>query len=588
MLKRIGLATLCLAALTMATAALAASPPMADTIYAGRIITLVGSGTDARARAEAVAVRGDRIVAVGRRDEVMRLRGRDTQVIELGSAALLPGFVDAHGHLTGTASALSSVNLSPPPVGTVRNIADVQAALRKFIAERHIAPGTVVTAFGYDDAQLEERRHPTRDDLDAVSSEHPIFLSHVSGHLSAVNSAMLKLAGVDADTPDPEGGVIRRRENSREPNGVLEEKASNSVRGTMAPAGLEESLQGLSYAMTYYASKGVTSVQDGAIIAAQRAMLDEAARRGLLSLDVVTYHIWSPVILDLKSFKNSRTYDHGLKHYGIKLILDGSPQGKTAFLTQPYHVPPAGKPVNYVGYPTMTAEAVTRAVTEAAARNIPVLAHANGDAAAEMLIDAVAAARKADPNAKPDVVMIHAQTVRDDQLDRMVQLGMTPSFFVAHTYFWGDWHRDETLGPVRGDRISPTRSALDRGLSFTLHNDAPVVPPDMLNTLWSATTRRTRSGDILGPTQRLTTWEALRGVTINAARQQGDESLKGSIEVGKQADFVVLSTDPLAIDPEKLRDVRVLQTIAHGKRVWQAEGCCDFSESRAPSPPTQR
>ena len=132
-------------------------------------------------------------------------------------------------------------------------------------------------------------------------------------------------------------------------------------------------------------------------------------------------------------------------------------------------------------------------------------------------------------------------------------------------------HRDETLGPVRAEHISPTRSAIDRGLSFTLHNDSPVVPPSMVNTVWSATTRRTRSGDILGPTQRLTTWEALRGVTINAAKQQGDESLKGSIEVGKQADFVVLSTDPLAIDPEKLRDVRVLQTIAHGKTVWRAD-----------------
>lgn len=571
MLKRIvlsGLVTLC----TLAGApAQTAEAPTADTIYAGRIVTMVGSSTDARARAEAVAVTGDRIVAVGTRADVMRLRGRNTRIIELGAATLLPGFIDAHGHLTGTASALRAANLSAPPVGTVRNIADIQQALRQFITERHIAPGTVVSAFGYDDAQLDERRHPTRDDLDAVSTEHPILISHVSGHLSAANSAMLKLAEIDANTPDPDGGVIRRRENSREPNGVLEEKASNAARAKLPPTGLEETLDSLKYAMAYYASQGITTVQDGAVIGAQRQMLDEAARRGLLPLDVVAYHMWTPVMLDLKNFKNSRTYDHGLKHYGIKLILDGSPQGKTAFLSQPYYIPPAGKPANYVGYPTLSAEAVTKAVTEAATRDIPVLAHANGDAAAEMLIDAVTAARKADPKVRPDVVMIHAQTVRDDQLDRMAELGMRPSFFVAHTYYWGDWHRDETLGPVRAERISPARSAIDRGLSFTLHNDAPVVPPNMINTLWSATTRRTRSGDILGPTQRLTTWEALRGITINAARQQGDESLKGSIEIGKQADFVVLSTDPLAVDPEKLRDVRVLQTIAHGKRVWQAD-----------------
>lgn len=571
MLKRTTLLSLMSLITLTGIQAQAASTSAAEMIYTGRIITMVGSGDDARARAEAVAVSGDRIVAVGTRAEVLRLRDRNTRIVDLGSAALLPGFIDAHGHLTGTASALSAANLSAPPVGTVRNIADVQKSLRQFIVDRHIPPGTVVTAFGYDDAQLEERRHPTRDDLDAVSTEHPILVSHVSGHLSAANSAMLKLAGIEASTPDPSGGVIRRRENSREPNGVLEETASNLARAKLPAIGLEETLDSLKYAMAYYASNGITTVQDGAVIGAQRPMLDEAARRGLLPLDVVTYHMWTPVMLDLKSFKNSRNYDHGLKHYGIKLILDGSPQGKTAFLSQPYFKPPAGKPANYAGYPTLPADAVTKAITEAAARDIPVLAHANGDAAAEMLIEAVTAVRKADPNAKPDVVMIHAQTVRDDQLDRMAQLGMRPSFFVAHTYYWGDWHRDETLGPVRAERISPTRSAIDRGLSITLHNDAPVVPPNMLNTVWSATTRRTRSGDILGPMQRLTTWEALRGITINAARQAGDDSLKGSIEVGKQADFVVLSTDPLTIDPEKLRDVRVLQTIAHGKVVWRAE-----------------
>ena len=571
MLKRIILSGIVVLGTLTGIRAHAISSAPADTIYTGRIITMVGAGTDERAHAEAVAVSGDRITAVGARAEVLKLRGRNTRIVDLGSAALLPGFIDAHGHLTGTASALSAANLSAPPVGTVRNIADVQKTLRRFISDRHIPPGTVVAAFGYDDAQLEERRHPTRDDLDVVSTEHPILVAHVSGHLSAANSAMLKLAGIDAGTPDPNGGVIRRRENSREPNGVLEESASSALRAKLPSIGLEETLNSLKFAMNYYASNGITTVQDGAVIGAQRSMLDEAARRGLLPLDVVTYHMWTPVMLDLKTFKNSRTYDHGIKHYGIKLILDGSPQGKTAFLSQPYFKPPAGKPATYVGYPTLPADAVTRAISEAAARDIPVLAHANGDAAAEMLIDAVATVRKTDPSARPDVVMIHAQTVRDDQLDRMAQLGMRPSFFVAHTFYWGDWHRDETLGPVRAEHISPTRSAIDRGLSFTLHNDAPVVPPSMVNTVWSATTRRTRSGDILGPTQRLTTWEALRGVTINAARQQGDESLKGSIEVGKQADFVVLSTDPLAIDPEKLRDLRVLQTIAHGKVVWRAE-----------------
>lgn len=543
----------------------------ADTIYVGEVVTLVGAPGDARSRAEAVAVAGEHIIAVGSRVEVLRHRVARTRVVDLGTSILLPGFIDAHGHVTATSATQSLADLSAPPVGSVRNIADVQQVLRRFIAERRLPPGTVVVGRGYDDAQLQERRHPTRDDLDAVSKEHPILLAHVSGHLAAANSAMLALAGVDATTPDPSGGIIRRREGSREPNGVLEESAFGLVRGKVPQPPADAALADLVQALRYYASQGVTSVQDGALTPPSRALLDEAARRDLLTLDVVTYSMWSPVSLDLKKFVSQKTYQHRVKHYGVKLILDGSPQGKTAFLSQPYRVPPAGQPSSYVGYPTLPAEAVQRAINDAAANGIPVLAHANGDAAAQMLIDAVATTRTSNPSATTDVVMIHAQTVRDDQLDRMGPLGIAPSFFVGHTFYWGDWHREETLGPVRADRISPTRSAIDRGLSFTLHTDTPVVPPDMLRTLWSATSRRTRSGDILGPAQRLTMWEALQGLTINAARQQGDGQTKGTIEVGKQADFVRLSANPLRTEPEALRELRVLETIARGRSVWMAQ-----------------
>jgi predicted amidohydrolase YtcJ len=549
----------------------AAIPTPADTIYIGEIVTMAGAPAEPRSRAEALAVAGERIIAVGSKAQVMRHRAGGTRVIELGSSVLLPGFIDAHGHLTATTTVQSLADLSAPPVGSVRNIADVQRVLRQFIADRRLAPGTVVVGRGYDDAQLQERRHPTREDLDAVSTQHPILLAHVSGHLAAVNSAMLALAGVDATTPDPSGGVIRRREGSREPNGVLEESAFGLVRSKVPQPPPESALADLSQALRYYASQGVTSVQDGALTPPSRALLDEAAQRNMLTLDVVTYSIWSPVSLDLKKFVAEKAYKSRIKHYGIKLILDGSPQGKTAFLSQPYRVPPAGQTKDYVGYPTLPAAAVERAISEATTRGIPVLAHANGDAAAQMLIDAVAAAKSSMPDVAPDVVMIHAQTVRDDQLDRMATLGMTPSFFVGHTFYWGDWHREETLGPLRADRISPTRSAIDRGLSFTLHTDTPVVPPDMLRTLWSATSRRTRSGDILGPAQRLTVWEALQGLTINAARQQGDQAVKGSIEVGKQADFVRLSADPLRTAPEALQELRVLETISRGRSVWSAQ-----------------
>jgi len=208
-------------------------------------------------------------------------------------------------------------------------------------------------------------------------------------------------------------------------------------------------------------------------------------------------------------------------------------------------------------------------VRETLTHNVPLLAHANGDAAAQMLIDAVAMVRQETGRLEPKVVMIHAQTVRDDQLDRMAAINILPSFFIGHTFFWGDWHRDETLGFRRAERISPARSALERGIAFTLHNDSPVVPPDMMRTLWSAVTRRTRSNDILGPAQRLTVMEALAGLTINGARQYGEQDRKGSIAVGKLADLVILDRNPLEVEPDALAQIKVVETISHGRTIYR-------------------
>lgn len=545
----------------------AATIPAADTIYVGRILTM-----DATApRAEAVAVSAGRIVAVGARRTVMRHLGSDTQLVELGERTLLPGFIDGHGHLTATAATLRYADLSSPPVGNVKDIAGLQQVLRAFVRERQLPAGSWLIGRGYDDAQLTERRHPTRDDLDAVSTDYPILVVHVSGHVAAANSRMLQALAIAADTPDPAGGVIRRRAGSSEPNGVLEEKAFMGSLAKLPTPSLDDSLRDLRRALGYYASMGITTVQDGAIAPDGQLLLDEAAKRDLLPIDVVTYRIWMPVGNPFPIDASYGVRDGRVLRAGVKLILDGSPQAKTAYLSRPYFKPPEGKAADYAGYPAMPQGAVDQAIAQALERRVGVIAHANGDAAAQMLIDAVAKARMAQPSATmPPITMIHAQTVRDDQLDRMATLGISPSFFVAHTFFWGDWHRDETLGPERGARISPLRSALDRGLEFSLHNDSPVVPPDIVQTLWSAVTRQTRSGVVLGPEQRIKAIDALRALTINAATQQGEAALKGSITVGKQADFVILSRDPTSADPAALRGISVYRTVSRGRTVYQA------------------
>ena len=550
-----------LAALLIATASLQAAVA-APTLYVGRIITMDPS----QPFAEAVLVEGERIVAVGGK-ELRKAHEGDARVVELGRRAMLPGFIDAHGHLTATAAYINFVNLSPPPVGPVADVARLQTTLREHIERERIPAGRWVVGVGYDDSLLKEKRHPTRDDLDAVSREHPIFIVHVSGHLSVGNSALLSQVGISSETVDPPGGAYRRRADSREPNGVFEEMAHYAVMARLPRPNPDGALIGLQKTLAYLASRGLTTVQDGGANTENLQLLQSAAQNGLLNLDVVAYRYWSPIGMALPKEFVSNEYQNRFRVDGVKIILDGSPQGKTAFLSRPYTVPPVGRDASYRGYPSLPEPVVQKAVTAALQARVPLLAHANGDAAAEILIDAVDAAAVAEA---PRVVMIHSQTVRDDQLDRMARLRITPSFFVSHTFFWGDWHREETLGVERAIRISPTRSATERGIRYTLHNDPPVVPPDMIRTLWSATTRRTRSGEVLGREQRASTHEALAGITLDAARQYGEEASKGSISAGKQADFVIVDQDPLAMDPEKLLQLQVLETISRGKTVFLA------------------
>ena len=541
----------------------AATAPTADKIWRGGPVLTV----DAEDRVvDAVAARDGRILAVGA--DVAATEGPETEIVDLGGKALLPGFIDGHGHLAQVALLAAAVNIAPPPVGDVESIAEIQAALRERIESEAIAPGTWVLGTGYDDSLLAEQRHPTRDELDAVSTEHPIVLAHVSLHLAAANSVALAEAGITAGTADPPGGVIRRRTGTQEPDGVLEEHAMWLVLGSVPPPTLEQRLDLLDQAQARYAELGITTAQEGALGVPQWEMLRAAADAGRLRIDVGAYPTWRDYDTIADGSVEPGVYDGRLKLAGVKLVLDGSPQGKTAWLTQPYHVPPPGQGADYVGYPAMPDAEVEEWVEGFTARGIPMLAHANGDAAADQLIRAVEKAQAAHGGDDRRTVMIHAQTVRADQLDRMAELGMIPSFFVTHTFFWGDWHRDSVLGPERAANISPTAWARDRGLRFTVHNDPPVAPPDGVLLLWSAVNRATRSGEILGPEQRIPPAEALRALTIDGAHQYFEEATKGSIEPGKLADFVILDGNPLEVEPLAIRDLKVVETIKEGETIF--------------------
>ncbi|MFP6663135.1 MAG: amidohydrolase [Deltaproteobacteria bacterium] len=548
-------------ALALTTAA-AAEP--ADRILTGATVVTVNA---AQPSAAAIAIRDGKIVAVGTTAEVLQWQGPQTQVDDLSGRTILPGFIDAHGHITMQARIGFMRNIAPAPVGTIRNITDLQREMRIQVASPITAITGWVLGFGYDDSLLTEKRHPTRSELDAVSTEKPVVVLHASLHLASANSKALALAGITAATPNPPGGVIRRRAGSQEPDGVLEETAMHMLLGALPAPNLDQTLLTLAVAQQEYAKNGITTAQEGAADAATVAMLEEAARRDMLKIDVIAFPIWRDADQALAG-RTMGQYSNRFKIGGIKLVLDGSPQGKTAFLTHPYHQPPAGLPEDYRGYPMLPAAEVESYVAEYAAKGWPLLAHANGDAAADILIAAVG--KVADERKVSDhrTVMIHAQTVREDQLDQMVELGIIPSFFVAHTFYWGDWHRDSVLGRARAEKISPAHTAGRKGLRYTFHNDSPVVPPHMTRLIWTGVNRTTRSGQTLGWQERVTPLEAIQAVTIHAARQNFEENEKGSIEVGKLADLVVLDGNPLEVAPETIDQIAVVETIKEGKTIY--------------------
>ena len=515
-----------------------------------------------------VAVKGEKIVFVGERKD---WRGSVGRVISLESQALLPGFIDAHGHISFHARVASLANVASPPVGPAKDIPGLLQELKNYADSRTLAKGQWIIGIGYDDSLLLEQRHPTRDDLDKVSDTHPIMLMHVSGHLAAINSKALEIAQLNAESKDPAGGVIRRYPGTTQPNGVLEESATYVVRKYMTAS--KEPFEEIHRGVLDYARYGITTAQDGAASPQVVQLLQASAAYRKFPIDVVAYQTANERYLrepDL-ALPVLTPYENGFRVGGVKMVLDGSPQGKTAYLTKPYEVQPHGQHADYRGYPIMPAASVDALFDKFISADIPFLAHANGDAAADLFIQALTKSLEGKKSKDHRSVMIHAQTVRDDQLDSMAAMNVIPSYFSAHTFYWGDWHRDSVLGLERASRISPTASSLAKGITFTVHNDAPIVPPDVMRLVWATTNRLTRSGQVLGPNERISVEEALKAVTLNAAYQYFEEDRKGSIEVGKQADFVVLSANPLSVAKENLLNIKVLQTIARGTTVFSLE-----------------
>ena len=538
----------------------------ADTIYLGGDVVTVDDNNPV---AKAVAVRGGLIVAVGSEADVLSYQDADTNVVDLDGHVLAPGFIDGHAHFLGFGAQAIGANMLAPPDGEVRNIDDLVEALRAFAKGPDVERIGWIFGMGYDDAILEEGRHPTAEDLDRVSTELPVMAIHISGHFAAVNTVGLQTIGYDASTPDPEGGIIRRKPGTQEPNGVLEELAAIPyMLNVLNPTSEEDQLYFVDRAQQLATSMGYTTAQEGRAFASSHGTLVLAAEAGELDIDVVSYIDYANREV-IESDWHSPNYRKRYRIGGMKITLDGSPQGRTAWRTIPYLVPPDGQEDGYLGYPAIPDDEVVAGLfAEAFENDWQVLTHANGDAAIDQLIRSIRPSAEKFGAGDRRHVLIHGQFTRQDQLDDLKQLNVIPSLFPMHTFYWGDWY-DVIIGPELAQQISPIRSAIDRGMIVTSHTDAPVALPNLIRVMDATVNRTSRSGKVMGPDERLTPLEALKAVTLWSAYQHFEEDRKGSIEVGKLADLVILSDNPLTVPTETIGTIEVLETIKEGRTVFK-------------------
>ncbi len=515
---------------------------------------------------EALSTRGERIEKVGTTPEIMAEVDENTEVVDLRGRTMLPGFIDAHGHFPGSGMSVIAADLNSPPIGDNLTMSDVLVALREQAA--NTAPGEWVSGFGYDDTLLAEKRHPTREELDSVSTEHPVVAMHVSGHMLVANSAALAIVGIAADTPDPEGGVIGRMPGSREPNGLLEETARLDIVRQMQGLSLTDTYHLIKAAVREYSAMGVTTAQSGGVSKELALGLKWFSRLGVIPQRLILFPFeteWGEALFNGEYDPADYNGDK-LTMAAVKIVADGSIQGYTGYLSEPYSTPYNGD-ADYRGYPAVSRENLFIQVEALHKAGYQLAIHGNGDAAIENILDAFEAAQKAHPADDPRMILIHAQMVRKDQIARMKKLGVTPSFFTAHTWYWGDRHRDIFLGPQRAAQISPSKWALDYGLRFSSHLDTPVTPMEPLQAVWSQVFRITTGGDVLGPEQRISVMDALRAVTIDAAWQVFQEDNRGSLNPGKYADLVVLSGNILD-NPMAMRDLKVERTVIGGATIY--------------------
>lgn len=531
----------------------------------GTIITMDGP---VPRTVQAVLVRGGKIVFAGSEAQARKIAGPRPEEHDLNGATMLPGFVDAHSHFSMLMQVNTGIDLDAgdqPP----SDIPALIGLIRSGIEARKVADSDWVIAWNYKNAPLAEKRHVTRDDLDAAFPGRKVLLVHFTGHGMVASSAALAAAGVKDDTPDPPGGLFLRDAKGR-PNGVMFESALYAIVGVMPRPTPAQMLEALEQTQKGYASVGFTHAQDGgAQLPELNFLLTETARAAMkIDLAILPSYAGLDKLLTRQDLKMGQYQGH-TKVQGIKFVLDGSPQARTALFSRPYKLGSPDGQHPWHGQSLVNQGEFDSMAAKVHARGWQMFVHANGDAAIDMAIKGFdRLGIKAAANRRP--VVIHSQFQRRDHLPAYARIGVGPAYFSNHTLYFADTHRTNFPREVV-DFISPFKAAMKAGLHPSNHSDAPVTRLDPFTQLWSSMTRTSVSGVVSGADQRLSAYEGLQMLTTGPAWQVFEENRKGRIKAGLLADFVVLDKNPLATPVDQIRGIKVVMTVKEGRVIWRRD-----------------
>jgi hypothetical protein len=486
-------------------------------------------------RAKLVAIRGDKILAVGGGEMLGGVRGAKTRVIDCQGRTLVPGFNDAHCHLFSLIRSLCGLDLSP---SSVSSIAEIKAVLRRHA--RNLPPGGWISGSAYNEFYLAEKRHPDRRDLDEASPDHPVILTHRSLHACVLNSLALSLAGITRETPEPAGALIEREE-SGEPSGLLFEMVGYLREKVVPPLSDDELAEGMAKASEHYLSLGITSLQEASVTnnLARWQTLKRFKDSGRLKSRVFMMFGLDALSQFQEANLNFGAGDSHLRLGGVKLMV-GEATRLPELKQQAFLAHKAGFP--------LAIHCVEPGTVEAA---ITVLEYLNNEL----------------PRPERRQRLEHCSECPPPLLERLIKLGAMVVTQPPFLYYSGERYL-ATIPPARLRWLYRLRSFLDGGLVVAGSSDSPVVPDNPIVGIYGAVTRRAQSGQELSPEEAVSAEQALEMYTINAACASSEERLKGSITPGKLADIVVLSADPLQSPPEQIKDIRVEMTLINGRVVW--------------------